>query len=377
MANVSEQDYELLSAYVDGMLDEEERLALEERLHGDADLLRELTALYLTLAMVKQLPMMTAPRNFTLKDPPARWLIFPTTPVFTALSAAAATILMVIGFGLLLSSSMSNQAASAPPSDQEVALMSNTRTDDATGDTASQQPLPSSEQDDFDENQQNTQQTNVALLPPTQGLTLDNIQTTATALTMQFSTQSDESAATMALNTGGAGGGFYTTELPTFEGTMVSATMQDGEMTNPVAPITLSTSTSLPTSTQIGTMVFGTPSPNEESVSDTGMDTRQFSPTQTEEFSTFAEESTEEEAAANLAQAATESPTARPTITATPPPTVTLTPTLVPQTAPSSRSMPTLVAMALVLGGAVLFGIAFMTAMTRRGERRRARKEGQ
>lgn len=108
----TDNDYELLSAYIDGMLDDAARSALETRLEQEPDLRRELAALRQTVALVRDLPVVKAPRDFTLtRDmietsgtvastlPPRKVLRF---PVLTALSTAAATVLMVAGLLLML-----------------------------------------------------------------------------------------------------------------------------------------------------------------------------------------------------------------------------------------------------------------------------------
>lgn len=141
MAMISEQDFELLSAYVDGELSEAERAALEARLHAEADLRRELAALYLTLAMVKQLPTLSAPRNFTINAqgkpqtnvlpfaPPSvqyerraapRWWVIPATTGVSAVAAAAAAVMLVFGLMLMLNSGA--PTASEVPLNQSVAL---------------------------------------------------------------------------------------------------------------------------------------------------------------------------------------------------------------------------------------------------------------
>jgi anti-sigma factor RsiW len=104
-ANLNERDYELLSAYLDDALTASERAALEARLQSDAALRRELAALRQTVLLLRQLPTLKAPRDFML-DPRmvrrSRLLIFPTTRAFSALSAVAAMVMVVIGLALLM-----------------------------------------------------------------------------------------------------------------------------------------------------------------------------------------------------------------------------------------------------------------------------------
>lgn len=66
--NINPQDYELLSAYIDGELTDDERTSLEQRLAKDSFLQRELDLLRTTVALIHYLQPMTAPRNFTLTD---------------------------------------------------------------------------------------------------------------------------------------------------------------------------------------------------------------------------------------------------------------------------------------------------------------------
>jgi anti-sigma factor RsiW len=123
--NLTDLDYELLSAYLDDALTAAERSALETRLQTEAALRTELDALRQTVTLVRGLPPLTAPRNFTLT--PAmlranrpRWLVFPTTATFSALSALAATLLFIVG-GVLLFSQGSPTAA--PPPAAQIAMM--------------------------------------------------------------------------------------------------------------------------------------------------------------------------------------------------------------------------------------------------------------
>ena len=105
--NFTEQDYELLSAYIDDALAQSERAALESRLRTDARLQRELDSLRQTVQLINQLPTLRAPRDFTLDESMVGLSatrntirIFPAA--FSALSAAAAVILFMFGGYFLL-----------------------------------------------------------------------------------------------------------------------------------------------------------------------------------------------------------------------------------------------------------------------------------
>lgn len=95
-------DLELLSAYIDGALTDGERADLEARLLTDADLRRELARLRATVDLVKTLPTLAAPRDFTLTRQTARRprTHFVTSATFSALSTAAAVILLIVGVAL-------------------------------------------------------------------------------------------------------------------------------------------------------------------------------------------------------------------------------------------------------------------------------------
>lgn len=64
----TEHDLELLSAYLDGELSDREREKLEQRLTHDGGLQTALDELSDTVALLRNLPHLKAPRNFTL-DP--------------------------------------------------------------------------------------------------------------------------------------------------------------------------------------------------------------------------------------------------------------------------------------------------------------------
>ena len=63
---LTERDYDLLSLYIDDALTPPERRAIESRLASDAEFRAELDALRQTIALVKSLPEMVAPRDLRL-----------------------------------------------------------------------------------------------------------------------------------------------------------------------------------------------------------------------------------------------------------------------------------------------------------------------
>lgn len=102
-----ERDYELLSAYIDDALDDSERAELEARLESDVELRRELAALRQTVALVRSMPPLKAPRDFTLtaeqagiqeitnsRRASARIVRF--MPVLTAVAVIAVTFIGVV-----------------------------------------------------------------------------------------------------------------------------------------------------------------------------------------------------------------------------------------------------------------------------------------
>lgn len=101
-------DLELLSAYLDGMLTAEEISALEARLAEDTALRRELESLRATVALLGDLPELRAPRDLRLTramvQPYAQRR--PPIALFSALSAAAAFILIAVGVIGLTSSQL-------------------------------------------------------------------------------------------------------------------------------------------------------------------------------------------------------------------------------------------------------------------------------
>lgn len=104
-AQLSNRDYEQLSAYIDGQLAPHERLKLEENLHVRPELQAALDEMSRTRMLLRQAPRRRAPRNFTLTpamvgDLPRRrrgnWLnMFPALSFASALATLALVVSIV------------------------------------------------------------------------------------------------------------------------------------------------------------------------------------------------------------------------------------------------------------------------------------------
>ncbi|MBZ0277275.1 MAG: hypothetical protein K8I60_14095 [Anaerolineae bacterium] len=140
--NVSDRDYELLSAYLDGGLAVAERQALERRLAAEPQLRDELAALRETVSLLHQLPPLKAPRNFTLTPAMVGQRVTPrrgvlsivTSPAFSAVTAAAAVFVMLLGVFLTVQTGGMSQSV-APIAMQvtgAASLMSPANTGDVT-----------------------------------------------------------------------------------------------------------------------------------------------------------------------------------------------------------------------------------------------------
>ncbi len=113
---LTDLDYELLSAYIDGALSDTERAAFEVRLQAEAELRNELDALQATVTLLNNLPLRKAPRDFTLDARYARRTssLF-TSATFSALSTAAAIVLFAVGAYLFSGTNASSPNALAIP----------------------------------------------------------------------------------------------------------------------------------------------------------------------------------------------------------------------------------------------------------------------
>jgi hypothetical protein len=119
---ISTQDLQLLSAYLDGQLPAKERTRIETRLQSQPELREELESLRRTRLMLGQLTKRRAPRNFFItaemvpKRPSLRLF-----PVFRLASALASLLLVTVFAGDLL---FGFTPRSAAPSAAPVALQS-------------------------------------------------------------------------------------------------------------------------------------------------------------------------------------------------------------------------------------------------------------
>lgn len=126
---LSEQDAELLSAYIDDMLERAERQQLERRLADEPFLRTELDALRQTVAWIQTLPELQAPRNFTLPADMAA----PAKPKIVAMprrkpasiwmgaAAAAAVFVLLVGVMAVLRPAL--QGGLAPVSNEVAGAM--------------------------------------------------------------------------------------------------------------------------------------------------------------------------------------------------------------------------------------------------------------
>lgn len=115
---------ELLSAYLDGELSQPERDRLEARLAQDAGLRAELRALREVAFAVRELPQVSAPRNFILTEsmvgrrepaPAARPRMAWAAPLLTAATAVVSLLFVVVLAGELLVPGIPDFAAAPAP----------------------------------------------------------------------------------------------------------------------------------------------------------------------------------------------------------------------------------------------------------------------
>lgn len=119
-----QRDLELLSAYIDGQLDDRQMRTLETRLRKEPELKRELQELRATVQSLRDLPVPQLTRHFTLTpEMVGQGEVrrgFPALRFATALAGLA--FITLVGLEGLLSVSGSEMAARAPAVMQEVEL---------------------------------------------------------------------------------------------------------------------------------------------------------------------------------------------------------------------------------------------------------------
>ena len=119
---ITSQDFDRLSAYVDNQLSASEKARLEARLAREPELKAALADLRLTVRVLRSLPTVRPPRNFTLSRAQAeaharpRLGLFPALRLATALAAFA--FIAVVASDLFVLQSREAAPAAAP----EVAL---------------------------------------------------------------------------------------------------------------------------------------------------------------------------------------------------------------------------------------------------------------
>lgn len=146
---LTERDYDLLSLYIDDALTPPERRAIESRLASDAEFRAELDALRQTIALVKSLPEMVAPRDLrltpkmaadVLAELKAAQPVRKTRPTLiyrlTTIAAAAASLVLVLAGALtLLQPGMSQRPAMTADTGATVAVAELIQTEEVSTET--------------------------------------------------------------------------------------------------------------------------------------------------------------------------------------------------------------------------------------------------
>lgn len=127
---------ERLSAYLDGELSEAERARFENRLSQDPALRAELRAMHRTISLMRELPQVTAPRNFILSEsmvkrerpvrearraPSERQRRTWAAPLLTAATAVVSLLFVIVLAGDLLLAGVGGLASVPAPMRQEEA----------------------------------------------------------------------------------------------------------------------------------------------------------------------------------------------------------------------------------------------------------------
>ncbi|MCB9437688.1 MAG: hypothetical protein H6673_11995 [Anaerolineales bacterium] len=120
--NATPDELLALSAYIDNQLSPTERVALEQRLQQDTRLRAELESLQATVVLVRSLPTLKAPRNFTLdpaefakSKPSARIISLNTRWVSRVAGLASVAALLLVVFAVMLGG-QADQSQDSPAS---------------------------------------------------------------------------------------------------------------------------------------------------------------------------------------------------------------------------------------------------------------------
>lgn len=117
--NISNRDWELLSAYMDGQLSSSKRVQLESRMQTNPELRAALDELTQTRAMLRSLPRLKAPHSFKLtpemvgqRQPKYLYPFFQFASALSSLMLVLVLLSDFLGFGL--SSPFGRMASQAP-----------------------------------------------------------------------------------------------------------------------------------------------------------------------------------------------------------------------------------------------------------------------
>lgn len=309
MARLTDQDTELLSAYLDGALSTAERSALDTRLQAEPELRRELDTLRGTVNLIRALPPIKAPRDYALDERqirPARLWIFPVSAV-SAISAAAATLLLVLGAITLLSSGAPQESPSAALIAVQATSLSTISPDSVDNTAASLPPLT------------------------LEGFSANDAQLNKMDATLTTMSESQEAGGAMQRQT--APDALAVPAMPQPQGSPPPSIVMGGA--------------AQPTGT--AELYYGEEEvPSELTGAADAIAMQAAQPTMT----------------AMLPPTSTATPSETPSATATPQPTLTLTPTPVPVFAAPAGTSP--VGIVMVLGGVALLLVAIVTSLLRR-----------
>ncbi|MCK6578503.1 MAG: hypothetical protein L6Q98_10405 [Anaerolineae bacterium] len=125
----TQDDLELLNAYIDGALNDQERAALDARLQDEPALRREYESLRATAELLRALPTLRSPRDLTLTRAAARSArVYRLPTAAISFASAAASILLILA-GLTVMRPV-GETAQRTPSDQAAASFSEAATTD-------------------------------------------------------------------------------------------------------------------------------------------------------------------------------------------------------------------------------------------------------